>query len=135
MAPVDTDQPAETKDFYNQVTESLRRQHSEVDPPQENRSKGVVPLVLALVGVIALGVYGWIRAAAPPTPEQLFAKIELSSDQPEKVIDEIGLFLKHYPNDPRAGSLTELQSTGVAIKEYQTLKNTLTVRALSLIHI
>ena len=131
LAPVDTDQPAETKDFYNQVTESLRRQHSEVDPPQENRSKGVVPLVLALVGVIALGVYGWIRAAAPPTPEQLFAKIELSSDQPEKVIDEIGLFLKHYPNDPRAGSLTELQSTGVAIKEYQTLKNTLTVRARS----
>ena len=131
LAPVDTNRTEETKDFYNQVTESLRRQHSEVDPPRENRSKGLLPLVLALLGVIALGVYGWIRAAAPPTPEQLFAKIELSSDQPEKVIEEIGLFLEHYPDDPRSGSLTELQSTGIAIKEYQTLKNTLTVRARS----
>ena len=131
LAPVDTKRTEETKDFYNQVTESLRRQHSEVDPPRENRSKGLLPLVLALVGVIALGIYGWIRAAAPPTPEQLFAKIELSSDRPEKVVEEIGLFLEHYPDDPRAGSLTELRSTGIAIKEYQTLKNTLTVRARS----
>lgn len=131
LAPVDTNRTEETKDFYNQVTESLRRQHSEVDPPRENRSKGLLPLVLALLGVIALGVYGWIRAAAPPAPEQLFAKIELSSDRPEKVVEEIGLFLELYPDDPRADSLTELQSTGIAIKDYQTLKNTLTVRARS----
>ena len=131
LAPVDTNRTEETKDFYNQVTESLRRQHSEVDPTRENRSKGLLPLVLALLGVIALGVYGWIRVAAPPAPEQLFAKIELSSDRPEKVVEEIGMFLELYPDDPRAGSLTELQSTGIAIKEYQTLKNTLTVRARS----
>ena len=130
LGPV-TNRPEEKKDFYNQVTDSLRRQHSELAPPRENRSKGLLPLVLALVGVIALGVYGWIRTAAPPTPEQLFGKIELSSDQPEKVVDEIGLFLEHYPDDPRADSLTELQRTGMTIKEYQTLKNTLTVRERS----
>ena len=130
LAPADA-KPAETEDFYNQVTQSLRRQHSEVAPPSENRSKGLLPLILALAGVIALGTYGLIRVAAPPTAEQLFAEIELSSDQPEKVVDEIGIFLEHYPDDPRASSLTELQSTGIAIKEYQTLKNKLTVRARS----
>ncbi len=131
LAPVDTAGPAEAKDYYNQVTETLRRQHSEVDKVGENRSKGLLPLVLALTGVIALGVYGWIRSTTPPAPEQLFAKIEISSDQPEKVVDEIGLFLEHYPDDPRAQSLTELQSAGVAIREYKSLKNTLTVRARS----
>lgn len=131
LAPVDNAGSVEAKDYYNQVTESLRRQHSEVDSGSENRSKGLLPLVLALVGVIALGVYGWVRSAAPPASEQLFAEIELSSEQPEKVVDEIGLFLEHYPDDPRAESLTELQRVGIAIKEYQALKNTLTVRARS----
>jgi len=131
LTPEDTDRPIETKDFYNQVTESLRQQHSEVAPHEENRSKGLLPLILALIGVLALGTYGWIRAAAPPTPEQLFAKIETNSDQPDKVVNEISLFLEHYPDDPRSVSLTELQNTGIAIQEYRALRNTLTVRARS----
>ena len=120
-----------TDDYFNQVTESLRRKHIDKAPAVESRHKGLVPLVLALAGVIALGGYGWIRVSTPPTAEQLFAKIELNSNDPEKVVDQIGLFLKNYPDDSRVQKLTELQKVGVAIKDFQSLKNTLTVRARS----
>ena len=128
LAPLDPGQDSETKDYFNQVTDSLRRQHAEASPAGENRSKGLLPLVLALVGVIALLIYGWSRVTAPKTAEQLFAKIELSNDEPDKVTEEIGLFLKSYPDDRRASAVAELQGIGTAIKDYQGLKNTLTVR-------
>ena len=124
-------QPVNTEDFFNQVTESLRRQHSEKVPEVESGRTGLLPLVLALVGVITLGIYGWVRVSTPPTAEQLFAQIELNNDAPDKVVEEIGLFLKNYPDDPRVSNLVELQGIGVAIKDYQSLKNTLTVRARS----
>lgn len=131
LSPVDAAESGGTEDYFNQVTESLRRKHIDKAPGVESRRKGLLPLVLALAGVIVLGGYGWIRVSTPPAAEQLFATIELNSDDPEKVVDQIGLFLKNYPDDPRAQKLAELQSVGVAIKDYQSLKNTLTVRARS----
>ena len=131
LAPLEDTKSRDTKDYFNQVTQSQRRQHSAPDGPRERRSIGLIPLVLALFGVIGLGIYGWSLATATPTAEQLFAEIEQSSDTPNKVVDEISLFLKNYPDDPRADSLTDLKSVGLAIRDYQSLKNTLTVRARS----
>jgi len=129
LAPVEPALAQPTEDYFNQVTDSLRRKHAEPTPLEQKRSRGLIPLVLALIGVIALGFYGWSRATAPKSAEQLFAVIELSNDQPDKVVEEIGLVLENYPDDPRASSLAELQSIGLAIKDYRALKNTLTVRA------
>ena len=129
LAPIDPNLGAETKDYFNQVTDSVRRQHSEPSPAAERRSRGLIPLVLALAGVIALLIYGFSRATAPKTAEQLFAEIEVSDDQPDKVAEQIDLFLKNYPDDPRASGLAELQIIGTAIRDYKALKNTLTVRA------
>ena len=129
LAPVDPDLGVETKDYFNQVTDSLRRQHAESTPATENPSRGLLPLVLALVGVLALLIYGWTQVTAPKSAEQLFAEIELDNDEPDKVAEQIGLFLKNYPDDPRANSLAELQKVGEAMREYRALKNTLTVRA------
>ena len=129
LAPVDPAIGEPAKDYFNQVTDSLRRQHAEPSPAAENRSRGLLPLILALVGVIVLGIYGWTLATAPKTAEQLFAEIELSNSEPDKVVDEIELFLKNYPDDPRASGLEELQRVGTAMKDYRGLKNTLTVRA------
>ena len=129
LAPVDSSLGQESKDYFNQVTDSLRRQHTESKPEADNRSRGLVPMILALVGVIALLVWGWIQVTAPKSAEQLFAEIERSNEEPEKVTEEISSFLKNYPDDPRAESLAELRSIGTAIKDYRGLKNTLTVRA------
>ena len=129
LAPVDTSLGGETKDYFNQVTDSLRRQHTAPKQAVESRSWGLIPLVLALIGVIALLVFGLIHVTTPKTAEQLFAEIELSNNEPEKVAEEIELFLKNYPDDPRASSLAELQNIGKATREFRGLKNTLTVRA------
>ena len=129
LAPLDPVVGEQSKDYFNQVTDSLRRQHAEPSPANDNRNRGLIPLVLALVGVLALGIYGFYRATAPKTAEQLFAEIELSSDEPDRVTKQIELFLNNYPDDPRASGLAELQSIGAAMKEYRAVKNTLTVRA------
>ena len=129
LAPIDPALGQETKDYFNQVTDSQRRKFAESSPPAESRSRGIIPLVLALIGVLALGIYGLSRVTAPKTAEQLFAEIELRNDEPDKVADEIELFLKNYPDDPRAESLVELQNIGKAIREFRGLKNTLTVRS------
>ena len=129
LAPVDPDLGSETKDYFNQVTDSLRRKHTDPSPAAESRTRGLIPMVLALIGVIALLIYGLTIVTAPKTAEQLFAEIEQSSDDPEKVTEETGLFLKNYPDDPRASNVAELQDIGTAIKNYRAVKNTLTVRA------
>ena len=129
LAPLDPVPGKQAEDYFNQVTDSLRRQHAQPNAAAEKRNRGLLPLVLALLGVLVLGFYGLRLATAPETAEQLFAEIELSNDKPDKVADEIDLFLKNYPDDPRASSLIELQGIGNAIKEYRALKNTLTVRA------
>ena len=129
LAPVDPDLGSETKDYFNQVTDSVRRKHADPSPAAESRTRGLVPMVLALIGVIALLIYGLMIVTAPKTAEQLFAEIEQSSDDPEKVTEETGLFLKNYPDDPRASNVAELQDIGAAIKNFRAVKNTLTVRA------
>ena len=129
LAPIDPVPGKQAEDYFNQVTDSLRRQHAQPNAAAEKRNRGLLPLVLALLGVLVLGFYGLRLATAPKTAEQLFAEIELSNDEPDKVADEIDLFLKNYPDDPRASSLIELQGIGNAIKDYRALKNTLTVRA------
>ena len=56
------------------------------------------------------------------------AQIEESSARPNKVLDEIELFLKHYPDERRAPKVEELHRVGKAVQLYNSLCNTLIVR-------
>jgi serine/threonine-protein kinase len=118
-------------DYFSPVTESIRKRHTEVAPAREPKPKGLIPLILALIGVILLGWYGWVRATAPPSAEKLMADIEAKSKDPDRSLRQINLFLKHYPDEPRAESVANLKTIGEAIRRYRTLVNTLTVRAKS----
>ena len=121
----------EKNDYFNTVTDTLRRQELEPESPPERSSAGVLPLLLALACVIALGVYGWIRATAPPTAEQLFTTIQDKAHEPDRVLDQIDQFLSLYPDEPRAANVEKLQTVAKAIYKYRTLVNTLTVRERS----
>ena len=121
----------EKLDYFNTVTETLRRQELDTYTEPERASKGLMPLLLALACVIAIGVYGWMRATAPPSAEALFTKIQDKAQEPDRVLDEIDQFLELYPDEPRADSISKLQKIATAIYKYRTLVNTLTVRSRS----
>jgi serine/threonine-protein kinase len=122
---------AEKQDYFNTVTETLRRQELETYPEPEQTSKGLLPLLLAFACVIAIGIYGWVRATAPPTAEQLFTTIQDKAQEPDRVLDEINQFLELYPDESRADNIAKLQKAAEAIYKYRTLANTLTVRSRS----
>jgi serine/threonine-protein kinase len=121
--------PATQVDYYNPVTDQLRKKSVDLEiEDQPTKSSGVLPLVLALAAVVALGTYGVIQAYAPPTAEALFAEIEANGDFPNRSLDEIELFLKHYPNEPRVEQVIQMQKIAEAIDLYNGLSNTLKVR-------
>lgn len=121
----------EKQDYFNTVTESLRKQELETYPETEQSSKGLVPLILAFACVVAIGIFGWVRATAPPTAEQLFTTIQNKAQEPDRVLDEINQFLDLYPDESRADNVAKLQKVAQAIYRYRTLTNTLTVRSRS----
>lgn len=121
----------EKQDYFNTVTDSLRRQELETNRAPERTSKGLLPLLLALACVIAVGVFGLLRATAPPSAEELYTKIQDKSREPDRVLDEINLFLELYSEEPRAENISKLQKVADAIYKYRTLVNTLTVRSRS----
>ena len=114
-------------DYFNTVDDQVREQRL-TDAPAAEKS-GILPIALALLGVLLLGGFGVYHAYKPPSAEALLAQIEENSARPNKVLDEIGLFLKHYPDEERAPKVQELQKIGEAVGLYNSLCNTLTVRS------
>ena len=115
-----------TVDYFNTVDDQVGKPQVDDGPAVDKR--GMLPIVLALAGVLLLGAFGIYQAYKPPSAEALMAKIEENSDRPNKVLEEIGLFLKHYPDEERAPKVAELQKIGEAVGLYNSLCNTLTVR-------
>ena len=113
-------------DYFNTVDEQAR-QHRVTDAPAAEK-RGILPVALALAGVLLLGAFGIHQAYKPPSAETLMAQIEESSARPNKVLDEIELFLKHYPDERRAPKVEELHRVGKAVQLYNSLCNTLIVR-------
>lgn len=116
-----------TVDYFNTVDDQLRKQHADNEPSVDK--SGILPIALALAGVLLLGAFGIYQAYKPPSAETLMAQIEENSDRPNKVLDEIGLFLELYPDEERAPKVEELQRIGKAVGLYNSLCNTLTVRS------
>jgi len=115
------------KDYFNTVTEKHRKEIDAI-AEESKSSKGVLPLVFALVAVLALAAYGVYRVSLPPSAEELFTRIELSADQPHRVLEEIDTFLGAYPNEERAPIVANMKKVGESINLYNSLCNTLSVR-------
>ncbi|MFK7768831.1 MAG: serine/threonine protein kinase [Mariniblastus sp.] len=115
-------------DYFNTVTDQIREKHfGESYEPLEKKST-IWPVALGLLAVILLGAYGTYQAFLPPSAEELFTKIENNIARPNKVLEEIDLFLKHYPDEPRAEKVEEIRRIGEAVGLYNSLTNTLAVR-------
>lgn len=118
-----------TIDYFNTVTDRVRKQHAVSDDSWTAEKKGNPwPVAIALFFVILAGGYGVYRAYLPPSAGELFAKIEAGADLPQQILPEINSFLEHYPDEPRAGVVQELQQIGEAVRLYNSLCNTLTVK-------
>ncbi len=115
-----------TVDYYNTVDDQVRKQQP--DEPSVDK-QGILPIALALLGVLLLATALVYRAYKPPSAETLMAQIEASADRPNKVLKEIGQFLELYPDEERASKVSELQKIGEAVSLYNSLCNTLTVRS------
>ena len=115
-------------DYYNKVDDQIRKKHTSTEPEVE-KTKGILPLAFALIAVLCLGGYGIYQAYQPPSAETLYAQIEKEADRPNKVLDEIDTFLKNYPDEERAPQVQELKKVGEAVRLYEGLCNTLTVRS------
>jgi serine/threonine-protein kinase len=116
------------KDYFNTVTDKHRKELEEDVVQEAKKSKGVIPLVMALIGVIALAGYGVYRANLPPSAEELYSTIADSADQPQKVLEEIDTFLETYPEEERVPIIANMKKIGESIQLYNTLCNTLSVR-------
>ena len=114
-------------DYFNTVDDQARQQRVTDGPTGDKR--GILPIALALAGVLLVGAFGVYQAYKPPSAETLMAQIEENSARPNKVLEEIGLFLEHYPDEERAPKVEELQRIGEAVRLYNSLCNTLTVRS------
>lgn len=112
-------------DYFKNVTDKTRLASDSfaVDPPA--KQGGIIPVALAFIGVISLIVFLVYRAFLPPTADELHAKIEIGYNQPQTVIEEMDLFLEHYPDDSRAEQVSELKQTAKSIHFYTALCNTL----------
>ena len=115
-------------DYFNTVTDQIREKHVvEAYEPAEVK-KSIWPVALGLLAVIVMAAYGTYQAYLPPSAEELFTKIENNIARPNKVLEEINLFLEHYPDEPRAAKVQEIKQIGEAVALYNSLSNTLTVR-------
>lgn len=126
---LEAEAPSTNVDYFNTVTEQVRKYQAVPEVEKDDRAKGALWLALALVIVLVLGSYGVYVAMQPPTAEQLFAEIEANADQPNRVLEEINLFLELYPEEPRAVDVSQMQKVGGAIQNFKTVTNTLTVRS------
>lgn len=115
-------------DYFENVTEKTRKSVEpflSAPPPQKG---GIVPVAMALLAVVLLAGYGIYRAFLPPSAEQLYAEIESGFARPQTVLEQIDLFLEHYPEDPRSSQVAELKETAEAIRFFNRLDGKLRAR-------
>ncbi len=116
-------------DYFNTVTDHVRKKQLVDEPVHKTDKRGILIVTLALIVVFSLAGIGIYQAYKPRSAEELYAEIELGSDQPNMVLTEINDFLKNYPDEPRATQIAELKRVGEAIDLYNSLSSTLVLRS------
>ncbi|MEM7456678.1 MAG: protein kinase, partial [Planctomycetota bacterium] len=114
--------PSRQQDYFATVTDQQRDR-----PLQEEEAKrgGTIPLLLALMAVVALTGYGLFRAYSVPPADELFASITEYASTPDRVRAEIAQFLDNYAEDERAAEVKELHQISEAI----AIHNNISLRA------
>jgi len=121
--------PRREVDYYNTVTDRVRRRHESVfKKPEPQTRRGVVPLLLSLLAVIGLAVFGVWQVSRPPTADALYAIIEKGNADPEQIVTEAEKFLELYPSDARARNVKSLHQMGMATQTVRRLVKQLSVR-------
>jgi len=114
-------------DFYNPVTEHVRKQ--ELDSAETaNHSRGIAFLLLALIGVVAIGVWGVMYALQPPVADDLYNQIADKQNSPQLVIKEMATFLRYYSEDARADEVSRWQQQGEDYRKHHALVKKLKAR-------
>lgn len=109
-------------DYFNPITDQQRRKI--FDPVAEReRSPGThwLLVLLALILVVSMGVYGIRQAFRLPTAGELYEKIELQADRPDLMVEELRMFLMHYPDDPRADRIRQLNDVAESMRLFKRL--------------
>lgn len=129
--PVEEEAPQTNVDYFNTVTDQIRGRDIIPEPEETTSATSIIWLLIGLIAVVGLGSWGVYQAFKPPSAEQLFSTIQAKADQPNRVLDEMDQFLELYPNEPRAGDVSKMQTVGMAIQNFKTTTNRLTVKRSS----
>ncbi len=120
------DEPVQL-DYFNTVTEEERE--IVTDEVDVQRSKGVVPLLLGLLAVIAVAAVGSWYSLQNPSADELFSQIEPFRDRPHRVVKQTDQFVSLYPDDERFDDVKNMNEAGKSIDFYHDLVNRLSVQA------
>jgi len=122
----DSIEPVEL-DYFNTVTDQERE--VVVRDDELHQSKGALPLLLGLLGVIVLAAVGSWYSLRNPTADELYSQIEPFREQPHRVIQQTDQFLSLYPDDVRSEEVESINQVGKSVDFYHDLVNKLSVRA------
>ncbi len=112
----------ENPDYFNTVTDEQRKVAGGVEAVEkESSTRGVWPLVVALIVVIGLAGFGVSQAFKRPSADNLYLAIVAKAERPNKVRDEISNFLEFYPDDERADEVKRLDEVAKAIGFYNRM--------------
>jgi len=127
--------PLDTRDnYFNTVTDQLRKQQESTDAlAEKNSGRGKLPLLLALLTVVGLGVFGLYMAFKPLSADQLYEQIIAEELNPIEVLPEIEQFLKISNDESKKFRVASLGGIGKAIQFYNLLhaRKTLNRRRLT----
>ncbi len=127
LAPEQAEAEPIELDYYNTVTDEDREIITE--EVELHQSKGVIPLLLGLLVVIAVAAVGSWYALRNPTADELYAQIESFRAQPQRVLQQTDQFVALYPDDERFEEVKTMNGVGKAIDFYHGLANRLSVQS------
>ncbi len=106
--------PEQQQDFFNTVSEKHRDSVVE-DEKEKQASRGMWPLIFALLGITLLGAYGLYQAYRTPSADNLYLTIIDGEESPNRVREQLGQFINAYPGDDRIQEVRELDSIAKAM--------------------
>ncbi len=116
-------------DFYNRVGQKDREVviAPDDDPIESQYGKGILPTLLMLLGVVALGTFLFTRSQKVPSADQLYTEIQ--SARPQSVLVQTSSFMASYPDDERIATVRRIHEFGKATKYYSQLSKRLEARS------
>ncbi len=116
-------------DFYNRVGQADREVvlSNDDDPIESQYGKGILPTLLMLLGVVALGTFLFTRSQKIPSADQLYTEIQ--SSRPQSVLVQTESFMTSYPDDERIATVRRIHEFGKATKYYSQLSKRLEARS------